>query len=235
MARPVYTDYLQSYAFWMMDVAPISFSAQPVFNPVLGFSSISAPEISVEQFTFRPANWFFDRHVIQRGSISPFTARRGVTFYDSDFWRWTQASLAGNSSLSFTIGGASYRRSFVLIHFFARNPILGLAGNVSRDNGTDPNGLPQGVALNYGPFEFAVRVPAKAYLLKNCIPLRWRSGNDFDAADGSVSIAELDFSCELVEEISLGGAVSAALKTTLNAAQEGIQGLGLASAVGAGF
>lgn len=231
MARQVYTDYLQSFAFWMMDVAPISFSAQPVFNPVLGFSSISAPEISVEQYSIRPANWFFDRHVVQRGAISPFTARRGVTFYDSDFWRWTQAALAGNTNLSFTIGGASYRRDFVLIHFFARNPILGLAGNVAQDNGITPSG----VALNYGPFEFAIRVPAKAYLLKGCIPLRWRSGNDFDAADGSVSIAELDFNCELVEEISLGGAVSAALKTTLNAAQQGIQGLGLASAVTAGF
>lgn len=214
MARPVYTDYLQSFAFWMMDIAPISFSAQPVFNPVLGFSSISAPEISVEQYSFRPANWYFDRHVVQRAAISPFTARRGVTFYDSDFWRWTQAALSGNTSTNFSIGGASYRRSFVLIHFFARNPLLALAGNVAEANGTTPTG----VALNFGPFEFALRVPAKAYLLKNCIPLRWRSGNDFDAADGSVSIAELDFNCEMVEEISLGGAVSTAINTTLGAA-----------------
>jgi len=220
MARPVFTDYLQAFPFWMMDVAPITFSGLPIFNPVLGFSSISAPEISVEQYTVRQANWYFDRHVVQRAAISPFTARRGVTFFDSDFWRWTQAALSGNQT--FSVGGSSYRRSFVLIHFFARNPLAALTGsNVPSANGQDLSG----VALNFGPFEFALRVPAKAYLLKSCIPLRWRSGNDFDAADGSVSIAELDFNCELVEEISLSGAISGAVNATANAAAAAISAL----------
>lgn len=212
MARQAFTDYLQSFPFWMMDVAPISLSAAPIFNPVLGFSSISAPEVSVEQYTIRQANWYYDRHVVQRAAISPFTARRGVTFYDSDFWRWTQAALAGGTA--FTVGGASYRRSFVLIHFFARNPLAGLVGLEQTQ-----------AALNYGPFEFALRIPAKAYLLKGCIPARWRSGNDFDATDGSVSIAELDFTCELVEEISLGGAVSTAIQTTIGAAAGAVAAL----------
>lgn len=227
MARAAFTDYLQAFPFWMMDVAPISFSAQPVFTPVLGFSSITSPEVSVEQYTIRQANWLLDRHVVQRGSVSPFTARRGVTFYDSDFYRWTTASLSGG--IPFKVGGSSYRRSFVLIHFFARNPLAVLTGsNVPSANGQDISG----VALNFGPFEFAIRIPAKAYLLKGCIPSRWKSGNDFDAADGSVSVAELDFTCELVEEISLSGAVQTAVQQTLAAGAAGIQALGLASAVG---
>jgi len=211
MARPAFTDYLQSFPFWMMDVAPISFSSAPIFNPVLGFSSISSPEIQVDQYPIRQGNWYFDRHVVQRGSVSPFTARRGVTFYDSDFWRWTVAGLSGGTTIS--VGGASYRRNFVLIHFFARNPIAGLAGTAVPSSGT---------ALNFGPFEFALRIPAKAYLLKGCIPARWKSGNDFDATDGSVSIAELDFTCEMVEEISLGGALNGVISTGVNAASAGI-------------
>lgn len=211
MARPAFTDYLQAFPFWMMDSAPITPNAAPIFNPVLGFSSITSPEITVEQYTIRQANWFFEKHVVQRGSISPFTVRRGVTFFDSDFWRWVNAGLSGNVAIS--VGGSSYRRNFVLIHFFARNPLAGLTGKPVPTEGT---------ALNFGPFEFALRVPAKAYWLKGCIPARWKSGNDFDAMDGSVSIAELDFTCELVEEVSLGSAINPAIGVAVSAASTGI-------------
>ena len=196
MARLAFTDYLQSFPFWMMDVGVLN--GLPVFNPVLGFASLTSPEVNIDQYTIRQANWYFDRHVVQRATLSPFTARRGVTFYDSDFWRWSMAALSGGTA--YTTLGSSYRRSFIIIHFFARNPLEGL-------------GVPKtpliGAALNFGPFEFALRVPAKAYLLKDCIPSRWKSSNDFDAMDGSVSIAELDFTCEGVEEISLAGVAQA--------------------------
>lgn len=194
-----------------MDVAPVMSNSAPIFNPVLGFSSITSPEISVDQYPIRQGNWYFDRHVIQRGTVSPFTARRGVTFYDSDFWRWALAGLSGNTTIS--VGSATYRRNFVLIHFFARNPVVGLSG------ATVPS---SGAALNFGPFEFALRIPAKAYLLKGCIPARWKSGNDFDATDGSVSIAELDFTCEMVEEVSLSGALTGAISTGINAASAAV-------------
>jgi hypothetical protein len=190
----------------MMDVGIVG--GLPVFNPVLGFASITSPEITIEQYPIRQANWYFDRNVVHRASISPYTVRRGVTFYDSDFWKWSMAALSGGTA--YTTFGSSYRRSFVLIHFFARNPLEGLGV---------PKGPLVGAKLNFGPFEFALRVPARAYLLKGCIPARWKSGNDFDAMDGSVSIAELDFTCEGVEEVSLGGAASAAVGLLTGAAQ----------------
>jgi hypothetical protein len=55
-----------------------------------------------------------------------------------------------------------------------------------------------------GPFQFATRIPARAWLLHNCIPVRYRPGNDFDAASGQVSIQELEVQPEYVEEYSLG-------------------------------
>jgi len=60
----------------------------------------------------------------------------------------------------------------------------------------------QGFGL--GPFEFATRIPARAWLLHNCIPVRYRPGNDFDASSGQVSIQELEVQPEFVEEYSLG-------------------------------
>jgi len=208
MARPVFTDYLQSFPFWMMDIAPIGNLALPIFNPILGFTSVSAPEIQVDEYPIRPGNWFFERKVVHRATISSFVARRGVTFYDSDFWRWTMTGITGGIAYS-NIVGASYRRTFMLVHFFARNP-LSLGYSALGDLGSDKAqqvtaGAAAAAAQGVGPFEFASRVPAKAYLLKGCTPLKWRSGNDFDATDGSVSIAELDFSCELIEEVSLVG------------------------------
>lgn len=215
MARLAITDYLQSFPFWMMDVGAIGALALPVFNPALGFASISAPEISLDEHPIREANWYFDRKVVQRGNINAFTARRGVSFYDSDFYRWTMAGLTGNTS--FSIGGATYRRDFVLIHFFARNPIVDPTSGVSAPL--------IGGSLSFGPFEFAVRVPAKAYMLRGCVPGRWRSGNDFDALDGSVSIAELDFHCEMVEEVSLAGSFSNSFNSSVSSIQAGINTL----------
>jgi hypothetical protein len=183
-----------------MDVAPIDALAAPVFNPLLGFSTLSAPEITVEEYQIKQGNWFFDRQVVKRGAISGFSAQRGVTYSDSDFWRWTISALTGG--LESSLGSASYRRTFVLIHFFARNPT-----GINLEEATQ--------ARNFGPFEFAIRVPARAYLLKGCIPTKWRSGNNFDAMDGSVSIAELDFSCEMVEEISLASNATLGLAASL--------------------
>lgn len=242
MARQAITDYLQAFPFWMMDVANVSAGAFPVFNPALGFASISAPEISLDTMAIREANWYFDRKVLQRGNINSFTVRRAVSFSDSDFWRWTMAGLTGGTQ--FSVGGPSYRRTLMLVHFFARNPLGGGPEidptSVARaaalavkdpDNAADYRRQVQykeagvGGAASFGPFEFAIRVPAKAYLLKGCLPGRWRSGSDFDAMDGSVSIAELDFSCEMVEEVSLAGTYGAAIASAVGPVTTALEAL----------
>jgi hypothetical protein len=201
LARYAYTDYLQPFAFWLFDLAPIELVGLPIFNPLLGFTSISAPDINGEDFPIYEGNWFFQRSVIRRAAVPSIALRRGATFSDSDFYRWMISGLTGNIAIT---TGYTYRRDLMLVHFFARNPIpLGASAQVAVSDAL--------ANQTYGPFEFAARVPAKAYMLHDCTPLSWKSGNDFDAQDGSVSIAEVVINCEMVEEISLSGSISGAV------------------------
>lgn len=55
-----------------------------------------------------------------------------------------------------------------------------------------------------GPFNFATRLPARAWLLHGCLPVRYKSASDFDAFSGEISIQELEVQPEYVEEFSLG-------------------------------
>jgi len=54
-----------------------------------------------------------------------------------------------------------------------------------------------------GAFEFAARIPAKAWLLHQVMPARYKVGTDFNAQSSALSIAELELQIEMVEEISL--------------------------------
>lgn len=246
MARHVFTDYLQSHPFWMMDVTFIN-AGLPVFNPILGFASITAPEITLETQEIAESNWLFNRIVIKRGSIGSFSIQRGVTFADSDFWQWTMEALSGGLHQYTASVRLTYRRDLLLVHFFARNP-MGLQdpaaaynlevmlktaeesavysiGNVLAARGivnpltgnnnsiaeTVSTALSPKIVPAIGPFGFALRVPARAYLLRHCIPVRHKAGSDYNAADASVSIAELDFACEAIEEVSLSGILKGAL------------------------
>src|ERR1700677_1370562 len=131
MARSAITDFLQTNPFWLMDLAPLEQSALPVFTPLFGFSDITAPELQLEIVNISEGNAYFPKKFVKRGSVSPMTMRRGASFIDSDFWRWTVSALSGNTSITsltnatapYTIGGATYRRNLILIHFFSRLPI----------------------------------------------------------------------------------------------------------------
>lgn len=54
-----------------------------------------------------------------------------------------------------------------------------------------------------GPFEFAARLPAKAWMLYGCVPTRYKSGSDFDAMSSDVSMMELELTVDAFDEISL--------------------------------
>lgn len=60
-----------------------------------------------------------------------------------------------------------------------------------------------GKKYGIGPFEFAARVPAKAFILSGCIPTRYKVASDFDAKSSEISIAELDIEIEVMEEVGL--------------------------------
>jgi len=59
-----------------------------------------------------------------------------------------------------------------------------------------------GVDEKIGPLDFAARVPAKMWLLRGCLPQRYKTG-DFDASSGAVSLSELDLAIESFEEMAL--------------------------------
>jgi hypothetical protein len=117
------------------------------------------------------------------------------------------AAAAASSALGLfgfpRIGGPSPRRDLMLVQLFAHmgtgelaaTAITGLLGVASV--------LGAGAAI--GGFGKAARVPAKAWLLKGCIPVRYKVAGDFDATSSEVSIQELDIECENVDEVSLAG------------------------------
>lgn len=53
------------------------------------------------------------------------------------------------------------------------------------------------------PSIFVARIPARAWLLKGCIPVRYKAGSDFDGASSEISIMEIEMSVDSMSEISL--------------------------------
>ena len=227
MARSLFRDYLQVNSFWLLDVAPIEGLALPVFNPLAGFSSITAPGMSFEMYDITEGNWLFRKKVVKKADVDAMTLTRGVTFWDSDFYKWAMAALTGNTSgvnvggvQVGSVGGVTPRRNLMLIHFFARYPgdlAAGIAGGLitagaiqsagavaNNSAGGFANLAANSLAASFGPADVAAHVPARAWMLYDCVPTRFKSGGDFDAKNGDVSIAELDIQPEMIEEISLG-------------------------------
>ena len=136
--------------------------------------------------------------------------------------------VPSSGALRAQIGGPTPRRVLLLIHYFSRNPFgtgaagtaVGLAGTAALagvvgaavTGGSAASGAAAAVqagagagigAAGVGPFEFAARVPAKAWVLTNVLPVRYKAGSDFDASSTEVSIAELELAVEVIEEIAL--------------------------------
>lgn len=224
MARSALTDYLQVYPFWLVDVAPIEPLALPLFTPMLGFSEITAPEISLDTKDIVEGTGSFKRKVIKQASVSDVTLKRAATFHDGDFWRWVVAAVTGSTG-GFTVGpvggvgalgGPSPRRNLLLVHAFAQLPFppvmaanaltnAALLASVSATVSTGAWYTRATVASLTGVLGagYVERMPARAFLLKGCLPVRYKVGGDFDAKSGEISIKELELAVEELEEISL--------------------------------
>jgi phage tail-like protein len=230
------SDVLQSHLFWAFDA---SNSGVPVFNPLFGFSRISAPEISAEVETFKDGTFLYNRTVVKGGSVSPVLFERAASMFDADFYDWIIFTLHGNkdfeeggtlgkiSSFLTSGGRVSPRRNLLIVQFSKINIAgsgdgvrdialrvagtaslaaltAGLAGSSVSGAAVAAGAVGGSVALGIGPFEFATRIPARAWLLHNCLPIRYKSGSDFDASNSSISLQELEVLPEQIEEFSLG-------------------------------
>ena len=190
MARSAIHDYLQSFRFWAFDVPKLSVPPY-MLNPMFAFSSITAPEITAEVEDVIEGNHKFPRKVLKHYSISTITFTRGVAWYMGDFYHWFVTAKDG---------GAELRRDIILLQAmdYQLLPLDMEHGNYSSIDGraSPTMTIPYEHALFY--------VPARAWYLSGCIPVRYKAASDFDATSSEVSIMELDVDCEDIMEISVG-------------------------------
>src|SRR4051794_26507779 len=105
-----------------MDVAPVDGFALPIFTPLSGFSSCTAPTMEIETHDISEGNWYFKTKLFKHADVQPLTLTRGATLFNSDFWRWMNATVTGDTSagfpgipLSVSLGGPTPRRQLILI------------------------------------------------------------------------------------------------------------------------
>jgi phage tail-like protein len=209
MARHTLLDELAVFRFHLLDVCPLIPPHVPVFMPQAGFSSATAPEITAEIEEIPEGNFIAKRKVIKGATVSAITLSRGSTFYDSDFWRWFSRGILGPTP---KMGNPRVRRNFLLIQFAQDSGVAAIASTTAFGAGlvaaagetggslAASMGASAGIVTGMGGIW---RMPAKTWMLWNCLPSRWKAASDFDARSSEVSIAELDLEPELVEEYSL--------------------------------
>lgn len=221
MARGRLDDLMQVYPFWVFDASGPESLLFPAFDPTLGFSSITAPEISIEMRDVQRGNWEYKTRVVKTADVSPIVFARGARFFDSDFYNWIVNAIRGVPPV---------RKSLVLVHFLglrsggpdtaAINAAVGasigaasagtggaIAGaGIGVITGATGGGAPGAGEIGVGPEQgitsLAERVPARAWMLHDCVPTRYRAGTDFDATSGAVSIMELEVQPDYVSELT---------------------------------
>lgn len=195
MAQRRFLDMMQIYPFWVFDAS--GFEGNPlfsVFDPVLGFSSCSTPEITVEAKDIQRGNWEFKTRVVKAADVSAISLQRGARFYDSDFYNWISNAIRGVQPV---------RRNLVLVHYLGFRLQRSLAARTGR-LAAGQSGVQGEVLLNTAgqagvPLD---RIPGRAWFCGGCIPIRYKAGGDFDANSGDVSIMELDVQPDYIHELT---------------------------------
>ena len=135
MARNIINDKLMSHQFHLLDV-DFSMSVPPfVLTPAAGFSAITAPEIQIATEEITEGTDPFVHHILGKATANTITLQRGVSAFNSDFWRWMSACLLGNKPDNGTVLGflkdvvtlqgpkiPGKRRDMLLLHFTDMSP-----------------------------------------------------------------------------------------------------------------
>ena len=228
MARSAITDMLQVYRFWLLDITPLDSLSLPIFNPLLGFSEITAPEITSEIINIPEGNWYFQKKVIGRAQVSPITLKRGTSVFDRDFYNWIMHSITGESpkalykAASAVVGNANKvginptpRRNLLLVQYFTRNPLERLGKQVVLQNNSPGNLFVDQSSFSskriedipglfsFGPPGLIDFVPARLFVLYGCVPSRYKTSQDFNAKGSDVSVQELTIECEGFEQVTM--------------------------------
>lgn len=224
MPRTRLRDKLQSHLFWAFDAS--SALQFPVFTPLFGFSSITAPSIQTEVESFRDGTYLYPRTVVKGATVGAVTFHRAATIFDSDFYDWITLAIYGQRPDTEGILGSAVgaflenhagevRRNICVIQMTNINSTKGTAAvftaiaAAALASGSLGVAATVGVAglggvVGIGPFEFAARLPARAWILHQCLPMSYKSASDFDASTPSISLMELTIQPEFIEELNLG-------------------------------
>jgi phage tail-like protein len=197
LSRPLASDLLQNFKFWLIDVSLNSSLLLPVF----GFSAITSPNIIYENIKIQEGNSRFP-HVFQKKfEVDDITMSQGEAWSNSDFWNWVQLSIKGINT----------RKNLVLLHLAGQ--ILNVsptAAIFNKGKSTSPF-----ARINFEKFL------GKAYIINNAVVKSYKAGSDFDSMDSNVSIQQLTISYEYFLEISPGSLARAAVGGPISAFQAG--------------
>lgn len=207
-------ELLLNHEFHIIDV-----DVKPPFNPpfvlfpTAGFSAISSPSVSLETTKLVEGTSDYTHPIVTgKAAVEPITLSRGVTMFNTDFWKWISGTIAGkedgsvglNSNMSFV---PSARRRNLLLMQSSGLSAEGVAQVISGGNPMErmkaTSLMPlAGVAASFGySASFMdsgvtdigmIGVPARAYMLYGCIPRSYQSGSGFDAMGFGVSIESLE-------------------------------------------
>jgi hypothetical protein len=196
--------------------------------------------------SFRDGTFIYPRHVLKGAAVGSITFMRAASLYDSDFYDWIYLAIHGQTQDGSI---RDVRRTLVILQFGRQNAsklddtrdiltatsfFSGLAGAAVAGGlgpvaatigatglaGVGLNALSSALGLALGPFSYAARIPARAWILHNCIPVGYVSNSDFDASNAEISLMQLEVQPEYVEELSMGkgGLVGGLVTGGLNAA-----------------
>jgi phage tail-like protein len=104
MARAQKEDYLHSFRF---HVAVIHGDPNMLGGPEAGFSAVSAPEMTLEMVEYREGQFTYTRKQPGIPSVAEITMSRGVTTYNTQFWKWIKKAAEGGE----------YRVDLQILHF----------------------------------------------------------------------------------------------------------------------
>jgi len=174
------SDFLTNAHFQVFD---ISFSFPLVFLPVYGFRTCTAPEITVNEKSIKEGTFEYPRYVLQGAEVTPIELTQGTRFFNSDFYDWISKYIRGETE---------QRKNLLIIHY-SDIGVLGLPG----DQG--------GLDLGFGVLtDLISRIPARAWMLIETVPTRYKGGSDFDPMGKDISLAELTLRPFYFEEFNTG-------------------------------
>lgn len=199
MPRTQSADMFLANKFHLLDV---SVSLPPVLLPAFSFSHITAPELVIEEQSIVEGNFEFPRKILKKASVNNIVLSRGTQLQDTDFYSWISNYLLGkrekkNLLLVQSTGISESTFNPPQNSLVAKAKAIPLIGSIV-------GGVASQIQSTASMFQFGLKTPGRAWVLRNCSPVRYKTASDFDAMSSAVSIQELELSYEWFTEFNTG-------------------------------